>query len=427
MGSTSLAVAAGAFGSLDTALNVAFPDLVADFDLSVGQLQWVVVCFVLVSGGLLLPAGALGDVIGHDRTALAGAMLSTVAMLGCALAPGFGWFLAGRVVQGVGTAAVMASAPALATQARVDGRRDLAVARFQTSSAAGLAAGPVIGGLMVLLLGWRGVFWFRVPLAVALVVLAFTVGASRRTRAPSAVAAGSDSDQQAPSPVGAGSATVDGPAAADGRRSALVAVSAAATATAVVNGAMFATWLLLPLVLVDRMGRSVIAAGLVLAVSPLATAIASSRAGSMTGRWSSSTVALMGLAVLITGMGILAAVMLSASEVMATLIVVVGLGLVGAGLGLFAVPNMALVMEALPAHRQGVGGALSLMMRTLGIVVGVRIQGELFDNIEGEAGFDTAYQSVFGLSVVALLAAALLVGTASTVGVARRPAMPSSV
>ena len=64
---TILAVTAGAFGSLDSALNIAFPDLSAHFDLEVSGLQWVVVCFVLAYGGPLLAAGQLADLIDELR------------------------------------------------------------------------------------------------------------------------------------------------------------------------------------------------------------------------------------------------------------------------------------------------------------------------------------------------------------------------
>ena len=105
----AMAVVAGAFGSLDTALNIAFPDLVADFGLAVGDLQWVVVCYVLSYGALLLAAGQLGDVIGHRRVLGFGAGLSTIALLICAWANTFPVLLAGRIVQGIGVSMVMAS------------------------------------------------------------------------------------------------------------------------------------------------------------------------------------------------------------------------------------------------------------------------------------------------------------------------------
>ncbi|MGB5758751.1 MAG: MFS transporter, partial [Acidimicrobiales bacterium] len=103
-----LAAAAGGFGSLDTALNVAFPDLVDGLGITIGDLQWVVVSFVLPYGGLLLAAGQWGDTIGHRKVLSIGAASSMVALAGCALATNFAWFLAARVGQGVATAMVMA-------------------------------------------------------------------------------------------------------------------------------------------------------------------------------------------------------------------------------------------------------------------------------------------------------------------------------
>ncbi|MGI9599173.1 MAG: MFS transporter, partial [Acidimicrobiales bacterium] len=107
-----VAGAGGALGSLDTALNVAFPDLVDGLGITVADLQWVVVSYVLSYGGLLLAAGQWGDRFGHRRMLVAGAAGSAAAMVGCALAPSFGWFLIARVGQGVAAALVMAAAPA---------------------------------------------------------------------------------------------------------------------------------------------------------------------------------------------------------------------------------------------------------------------------------------------------------------------------
>ncbi|MDH3684093.1 MAG: MFS transporter, partial [Acidimicrobiia bacterium] len=69
---------------------MAFPDLVDAFDLTIGQLQWVVICFVAASGGLLVPFGALGDRLGHATTVLVGGAVSSVAMVANALAPSYG-------------------------------------------------------------------------------------------------------------------------------------------------------------------------------------------------------------------------------------------------------------------------------------------------------------------------------------------------
>ncbi|MDH4076826.1 MAG: MFS transporter, partial [Acidimicrobiia bacterium] len=60
----ALAVTAGAYGSLDSMLNVAFPDLIGDLGIAVVDIQWLVVAFVLASGGTLIGAGRLGDLLG---------------------------------------------------------------------------------------------------------------------------------------------------------------------------------------------------------------------------------------------------------------------------------------------------------------------------------------------------------------------------
>ncbi len=443
-GTRVLAASAGAFGSLDTALNIAFPDLVADFDLSVGQLRWVVICFVLASGGLLLPAGALGDALGHRRMVLAGATLSTVAMAGCALAPTFEWFLVARAVQGVGTAALMASAPALVTLAAPPALRRQAIGLFQAATAMGLASGPVIGAVMVAAWSWRAVFWFRVPLAIALLLLAAAVGSSRGHsigRSATATATGSRAvDRRGAVLVSvvllgtlaainsgalgwsvvvlfalftgvAGVALVRHSLAhpapiLDVRLFARPGFAVANALTFFANGSMFATWLLIPILLVDRLNASLLVSGTVLATSPAATAVAAAVVGRRTrsGRAPRSMGTTGPLLIMALGMGVLSMADVGWSPIA----VGVGLAMVGAGLGLFSVPNMAVVMVALPESEQGVAGALSLMMRTLGIVAGVALQGDLFDRVADVDGFAVAYRQVFLVATMVLVIALAL-------------------
>lgn len=404
-----LAAAAGTFGSLDTALNIAFPDLVADFDLTVGQLQWVVILFVAASGGLLVPAGMLGDRIGYSTAVLAGAAISVGAMTACALAPTFELFLGARVLQGVGTATLMASAPALATAASPPDRRAHAVGIFQSAAAIGLAAGPIVGGLMVLSLGWRGVFWFRVPIAVLLVGLALRTG--------SAQPIGSDgAERHHRAGVVGGIRQLSRVLGLAVRREVVIAN----LATFIANGSMFATWLLVPALLVDERGVSVLAGGLILAVSPMMTALAAGRAGQVVDRIGADQATVGGLLLIVAGLAALAAT----GWGWPTSTVIVALGLVGFGLGLFSVPNMASVMAALPASDQGAAGAINLMMRTLGIVAGAAWHARLFDRVEVSRSFDVAFGMVF--AVAAALAGAAIVMVVLVPWVSRLPRRPNA-
>ena len=91
-----------AIAPLDTAVNIAFPAITRGFALEVGDIQWVVIAYVLTYSSLLLAFGRIGDILGHAAIFRLGLAWSTVALLLCAAAPGFGWLLGARVLQGIG-------------------------------------------------------------------------------------------------------------------------------------------------------------------------------------------------------------------------------------------------------------------------------------------------------------------------------------
>ena len=143
----------------------------------------------------------------------------------------------------------------------------------------------------------------------------------------------------------------------------------------VANGTMFAIWLLTPYYLVTVRGLSTIAGGLMLGIAPLATAIAAPVAGRILGRVSTGRLSSIGLALEAAGLFAVAA-----TGADTPLLFVAGaFALVGVGLGLFTVPNLLFVMGSIPRDRQGVAGALSQMMRMVGVVAGVAGATLLFD------------------------------------------------
>lgn len=385
---------AGAFGSLDSALNIAFPDLVDDLGLAVADLRWVVVCFVLSYGALLVTAGRLGDRFDHLRVLMIGGAASAVALAACATAPSYRILLIGRVGQGLATALVMAGAPALLATAGAGSTRTASI--FQAAAGAGLALGPAVGGPLVALGGWRAVFWFRVPIAVALVgfgLAARRAGRPERPQTETRAEAEAEAPRAEPAPA---TATVDRPG-----RGFVVANAL----TALVNGTVFVTWLLVPALLLDELGLAATTGGLILATSPVATALASVAAGRWVERSGHRPVLVGGVAASTGGLAILMAVATLEPSVAAPA-VVAALVIVGFGLGVFSVPNMAVVMGALPPDRQGTAGGLTLMMRTLGIVVGVNAAGLLFGSLEdGGRTFLDAFRITLAAAVVAGLLA----------------------
>src|SRR5215510_15781960 len=97
---------------LDTAVNIAFPDITTSFGLPIEAIQWVVICYVLTYTSLMLAFGRVGDIFGHGRVFRAGLLWSAMALLLCAVAPAYGWLLFFRVLQGIGAGLVISVAPA---------------------------------------------------------------------------------------------------------------------------------------------------------------------------------------------------------------------------------------------------------------------------------------------------------------------------
>jgi DHA2 family methylenomycin A resistance protein-like MFS transporter len=131
-------------------VNVALQDIRQAWNADVSALQWVVNAYALVFAAFLLTSGALGDRFGARRVFLAGFAVFTLASIGCGLAASMAGLLSFRMVQGLGAALLVPNSLAMLQRAFQDPvRRSRAVGWWGASGAIALAAGPVLGGLLV--------------------------------------------------------------------------------------------------------------------------------------------------------------------------------------------------------------------------------------------------------------------------------------
>jgi MFS transporter, DHA2 family, methylenomycin A resistance protein len=166
---------------LDTSIvNVALDSIARDLGTDVTGLQWIVTAYVLVFASLVLSGGALSDTYGAYKIYMIGLALFTIASLVGGCAPSLPILIAGRILQGVGSALLVPGALSLIRHAYPDDTaRAKAIASWAGSGSVALVVGPLVGGLLLAVFDWRSIFLVNVP--IGLVGMWLTLHIDRRS------------------------------------------------------------------------------------------------------------------------------------------------------------------------------------------------------------------------------------------------------
>lgn len=412
-----------------TALYLAVPSLAVDLDPSATETLWIMDAYGFFIAGFLVTMGTLGDRIGRRRLLMIGAAAFAAASAFAAFAPGTPWLIAARALLGVAGATLMPSTLSLIGTMFTDARqRALAIGVWATMFAAGMAVGPVVGGVLVTTFWWGAVFLVAVP--VALLVLAgaplllpehrtrtggldvLSVGLSLAAMLPMiyaikhAAAHGLDIQAVAAVLLGAG-ATV-----AFVRRQLRLgeplldmtlftnpgfsaALSVLLIGLAGFGGVMFLVTQYLQLVT----GLSPTATGLWMGPPALAMLIGAIGAPLLADRVPPGVIMAGTLALSLAGYGLLASAGTDSRPA-----VVAGFALVYLGLGVIAALGTDIVMGAAPPDRSGSAAALSETVQEFGIAAGVALLGSLTTaiyrrDIETPAGLPASVAETYGNSL----------------------------
>lgn len=146
-------------------VNVGLPAIGRSLAADGTGLTWIINGYLLPLSALLLLGGAAGDRFGRRRMLLIGIALFALASLLCAGAASVSWLIAGRVLQGCGAALLMPNSLAI-LGASFDGEaRGRAIGIWASVGAAFGAIGPLIGGALIDIAGWRTIFLVNLPVA----------------------------------------------------------------------------------------------------------------------------------------------------------------------------------------------------------------------------------------------------------------------
>src|SRR6202167_2437045 len=188
--SRSLTLAAMSLGygvvQLDvTIVNTALDSIGTSLGGGVAELQWGVSAYTIAFAVFILTAGALGDRVGAKRIFMSGFAIFTAASVACALASNATVLIAARSVQGLGAAILVPNSLALLSHAYPDEKqRGRAVGIWAAGASLALTAGPLVGGALIALVGWRSIFLVNLPIGLAGLWLSWRY-ASETTRSPS--------------------------------------------------------------------------------------------------------------------------------------------------------------------------------------------------------------------------------------------------
>ncbi|QFT97668.1 Multidrug resistance protein stp [Roseovarius sp. THAF8] len=154
--------------------SVLLPKLTQVFSATVSGVQWIVLIYLMSITIAIVPAGRLGDLYGHRRVFTCGLLIFIVASVLCATAPDLGVLIAGRALQGLGGAVLIALPMSMARDLVPTERLGTAMGLLGMTSAAGTALGPSLGGGLLSWSDWRMAFWLLAALGTATLILAVT-------------------------------------------------------------------------------------------------------------------------------------------------------------------------------------------------------------------------------------------------------------
>jgi EmrB/QacA subfamily drug resistance transporter len=379
-------------------VNVGLPAIATSLSARGVSLSWVVNGYLLPLSALLLIGGAVGDVFGRRRLLILGVGMFILASVICAAAPNLPLLIAGRALQGIGAATLMPNSLAILGATFNNEDRGRAIGIWAAVGAAAGAVGPLLGGWLIDVVGWRSIFLINLPIGAVSIALAAryldddlvetqspldVLGSGLIAAALLALTWGLTvaSDHKEVSlgtacVLGAGGLLLLGFLYVEKSRGegAMMPLSLFGSAsfngltlmTLLLYGAMGGLLLLIPYVLIEARGYSAAMAGAALLPLPLVVALASSQMGKLAARTGPSAPLSIGAIIVAVGCVLAARIGIERSYWATTFPAVMTISL---GMAAAVAPLTTAVLASVDTKREGVASGLnSAVARTGGLI-----------------------------------------------------------
>ncbi len=438
-----------------TAVALALSSIKHDIGASSTGLRWVMNAYLLVISVLVVTAGRLGDMFGRKAVFLAGTVAFAAGSVLSGAAQDEVMLVAGRVVQGVGAAAMLPLSLAIVCDAFPRSEQPRALGIWAGVSALALAIGPLLGGILVSL-DWRVIFWLNLPVSVLGFLIMARVarestdpGAGHRIDYPGLAALSVGMIAAVLAIVESQSWGWGSPATLGLLGAGLLCLAAfwviehrvtnpivdfslfrngpyfgASAAAFALVGAYWTVMFYQPQYLQDVQGRSTIAAGLLILPITVPMVVFSPLSGRLIARFGAR--GLMSAGMLCGLGGVLVLTQVEVGSPYALLLA--GYLLFGIALGLVYAPMSTAAMAAMPAEKAGIASGVLAMDRVLAGAIGLAVSGAVFASIEASSldqgkGEVTAFSDALAGSTWVLVGL-LAVGALLTWAYVRDPGAP---